>query len=246
MNGYGQQYGRALATARRRARLSGRKLSPEVTAGITRGFAESASGRLVRAKGIELQERGLTQRKELHGETLAAQKGMQAAGFEHAAGMQATQLAQMKSQFEAGQTLTREQMAISKTQWEKTYGLELTAEERAKWKFSRKKTTDPAAICIIITACTSPESYEVEIAREYRDTILDDITLGGYYVLCQIVVPLIHKSRLFKRFIKKFLVDRLIDHAEAVLNYKNQSELMTSNIVTKGFLRFCHLIGLHK
>ena len=100
------------------------------------------------------------------------------------------------------------------------------------------------ADCIIITACTSPDSYEVNIAREYRDNILDKTTLGGYYALCNVTVPLIHKSRLFKRFVKRFLVDRMIDYFEVALNYKNRTEWATSKPITKIFLSMCHLIGL--
>lgn len=97
--------------------------------------------------------------------------------------------------------------------------------------------------CIIISACTSPQSYEVKIAREYRDNILDRVTLGGYYALCELVVPLIDKSRFVKLFTKKFLVDKMIDYFEVILNYKNETHFMTSEIVTKAFLRACHLIG---
>lgn len=97
--------------------------------------------------------------------------------------------------------------------------------------------------CIIISACTSSNSYEVEIAREYRDNILDRVTLGGYYALCNVTVPLIHKSKLFKRFIKRFLVDRMIDYFEVALNYKSRTEFRTSELITKAFLNLCHLIG---
>lgn len=246
MNGYGQQYGRALATARRRARLSGRRLSTQETAGITRGFAETASQRLARAKGIELQERTITQRGELQTEQLAHMKGMQTALFGHQTGLQTRGFEFATGEREAGQTWKTGESALDRAHREQLARQQITSQESiASQQRGLQREPLGHSVCIIITACTSPKSYEVNIAREYRDTILDDITLGGYYALCQIVVPFIQKVVWFRGLVKKILVDRLVDYLEVALNYKNKTELMTSGLISKGFSSFCHAIGRH-
>ena len=47
----------ALMDAKRRARLSGRPISKQETAGIVAGAADSASARVARGKGIAIQEK---------------------------------------------------------------------------------------------------------------------------------------------------------------------------------------------
>ena len=128
-NGFGQQYGRALTTARRRARLSGRSLTSQETAGMTRGLAESASGRLTRAKGLELQERGLAQQATQFGvsmeETRAARgqrqtqfaSTLEESGLNRAerARLQAERLRQQREQTTAMQTWQGEQREAAQT-----------------------------------------------------------------------------------------------------------------------------------
>ena len=97
--------------------------------------------------------------------------------------------------------------------------------------------------CIIISACTSPDSYEVEIARKYRDRYMTLVELTGYYALCPHVVPLIHKYPLFKKIIKRMLVDRLVDYGEWKLGMKERMKYRTSGAVKTMFLGLCRLIG---
>jgi hypothetical protein len=98
--------------------------------------------------------------------------------------------------------------------------------------------------CIIITACTDPHSYEVEISRAFRDTFMDQEELAGYYWLAPKIAPLILKYPWFKRFIKKNLVDRLVDYGEWALGLKIKEPKRLSNIVARSFLELCHTIGL--
>jgi len=97
--------------------------------------------------------------------------------------------------------------------------------------------------CIIISACTSKDSYGVEVAREFRDKYMGTYHLGGYYALAHRIVPLIDKSQFIRLIFKRLLVHRLIDYGEWILGYKPKRELKTSRIVTEGFLSLCATIG---
>lgn len=97
--------------------------------------------------------------------------------------------------------------------------------------------------CIIISACTSPYSYEVNIARQYRDHYLGPITLAGYYALSHKIAPLILKSRAIKALVKNHLVDNLTDYFEWFLGYRTKRQLVRSRFVTKNFLRLCKILG---
>ncbi|MBA7562983.1 hypothetical protein ES708_04636 [subsurface metagenome] len=96
--------------------------------------------------------------------------------------------------------------------------------------------------CIIITACTSPDSYEVNIAREYRDKHLDQVSLRGYYMIAEKVVPVMEKYGWFRKFIKWSLVDSLIAYGKWSLG-KGETSLVAI-IITKIFLGTCKFAGL--
>jgi len=40
-------------------------------------------------------------------------------------------------------------------------------------------------LCVIITACTDPHSYEVRISRKYRDQFMSESQLRGYYMMAE-------------------------------------------------------------
>jgi hypothetical protein len=98
-------------------------------------------------------------------------------------------------------------------------------------------------LCIIISACTSRNSYEVNITRQFRDRYMDEEELTGYYTLCIVVVPFIKKYPLFKRIVRKVLVDRLVDYGEWRLDMKQDMKDATSGVVKKMFLGLCRHIG---
>jgi len=103
--------------------------------------------------------------------------------------------------------------------------------------------------CIIITAATSPDSYEVQVAREYRDWFLSPSTLRGYYIIAERVVPLMSKYRSVKKLIKRHLVDNLITYARWQLGSWGIDEQMprpsnTAICITNAFLFLCDVIGL--
>lgn len=97
--------------------------------------------------------------------------------------------------------------------------------------------------CIIVTACTNRHSYEVEIAREYRDAFMDADQLRGYYALAEQIVPRIEDSDRLRKFFKKYLVNRLVDYGEYKLGKKDRKPEVMSCIVSKGFLGACKMIG---
>jgi len=97
--------------------------------------------------------------------------------------------------------------------------------------------------CIIVTTCTSPNSYGVQIAREYRDKFLNSVTLRGYYMLADRLVPQIENSIQLKHRIREILVDKLIDYAEVELGKKDKLQYKDSEQVTKEFISVCNYLG---
>lgn len=98
--------------------------------------------------------------------------------------------------------------------------------------------------CIIITACTDRNSYEVEIARKYRDKFLDKDQLRGYYYLAEKIVPILERSEKAKKFCKKWLVDKLVDYGEKRLGKRQRPAQLMSIITAKGFLATIKIVGL--
>ncbi len=97
--------------------------------------------------------------------------------------------------------------------------------------------------CIIVTACTSPDSDEVNITREYRDRFLDQDQLSGYYRLASIYVPQIRKRVWLKKATKRFLVDRLVAYGKVKLGKPQAKATMIDEIISKAFLTAIKIIG---
>jgi hypothetical protein len=97
--------------------------------------------------------------------------------------------------------------------------------------------------CIIITACTSEDSQEVNIARKYRDGHMDRMELRGYYMIADRVVPKMERSKRFKRFVKWFLVDGIIDYCAYAVGDKADLPGRWSAFITKAFLSLCAYKG---
>lgn len=97
--------------------------------------------------------------------------------------------------------------------------------------------------CIIITACTDSHSPEVETAREYRDKFLDAESLRGYYKLAERIVPRIESNGKIKQFIKKHLVDSLVEYGSSKLGKTDTKPCMKSRIISKCFLGLIKAIG---
>lgn len=99
-----------------------------------------------------------------------------------------------------------------------------------------------AESCIIVTACTDRNSYEVEITRQYRDKFLTGTQLRGYYILAEKLVPTLENNEKIRNFTKKYLVDKLIDYGELKLGLVDKCKL-SSRIVSNLFLGLIKTIG---
>jgi hypothetical protein len=97
--------------------------------------------------------------------------------------------------------------------------------------------------CIIVTACTAEDSPQVDITREYRDKVLDTVTLAGYYQVAALVVPLIKRFRVVKWIMRAGLVERIVDYCAYALGKREARQYRTSKFVTENFLGFCHIVG---
>ncbi len=100
-------------------------------------------------------------------------------------------------------------------------------------------------VCIIVTACTAPDSPEVNIAREYRDRHLSPEQRRGYYMIAEKVVPLINRFPFVKRLVKRFLVDNLIAYGRCALG-KGPMPGIAAFLITRVFLWLCKTAGQRK
>jgi len=109
--------------------------------------------------------------------------------------------------------------------------------------------TEGEGACMIVTACTGRESYEVNVAREYRDRFVGAATLRGYYMIAETIVPLMNRWKLLRRLVKRTLVDPLIDHASWALSADDHGVVSErppnryTEKVTHVFLKVCHFLG---
>lgn len=97
--------------------------------------------------------------------------------------------------------------------------------------------------CIIVTACTDRDSYEVNITRQYRDKFLSQSSLRGYYCLAEKIVPILKRNDALRRTVKTWLVDRLVDYGEYRLGLKKKRPRLLSYAVATAFLATIKVIG---
>ena len=97
--------------------------------------------------------------------------------------------------------------------------------------------------CIIITACTSDKSPEVEIARAYRDKYLKATDLRGYYMLAEKLVPKMEARPWLKELIGCILVKPLIAYGKHALGKTTIKPAIYARIITRTFLLLIKLIG---
>ena len=214
----------ALSGYRRKAQLEGRPLSQQEISGVAAGYSEQASEKLGRQRALELEkERVDTQKSQFEKRMAQDRKDRKAAE-------------ESSKRSTAASGATSGAMLGYMTAGTAVGGVYGALIGGILGLVSSK--------CIIISAFTSKDSYEVEIAREFRDKYMSPYHLGGYYALAHRIAPLIDKSHFIKLIFKKFLVDRLVDYGEWILEYKPKRQLRTSRIVTEGFLSLCAAIGM--
>lgn len=227
----------SLQEARRRAGLTGRNLSKAETEGIVGGYYAGAAERLAAKKALSLQKRG----QDITFEGLKSTERMKGADIELAR----QQLQSAEDMFKAGliskEALEQKRMDVDVQIARMTGKTQEKAIESTGGLFGGGGKLGLG--CIIITACTSPISYEVDIARQYRDCVLDAVTLGGYYALSHRVAPYIYKYKLIKTVVKRVLVDRMIDRFEWYFQLRERHRYRTSKFVTHRFLDLCRAIG---
>ncbi|MCK9276381.1 MAG: hypothetical protein M0P57_14985 [Syntrophales bacterium] len=247
----------ALMEAKRRAQLQGRPLAKQEAAGIAEGYAESATDRLTKAKQMALQEQELAQQGTQFDQRLAEEKVQ----FEQSQAQQESQYARTLEQSEKALQWEKEAADDAAEQQARTNMISATAAGAGIGAYAAAGTAVGGPVgaaigagiglvvglftnkdCIIVTACTSPDSYEVDIARKYRDTYLDETTLTGYYLIAPSIAKVIEEVKPFKWLVKKILVDRLIDYGESALGIKPM-KFITSPLVTGLFLGMCYKIG---
>lgn len=234
----------ALTEVKRKSKLMGRPPSRREVSAVSEGYFAGASERLARQKQFELQERELSQSKEL----AEKQLGLQREQFE----------AEKEAAAEAKARATRQSIMGAAGAGIGAYMAAGTAVGGPAGAAIGLAFGMAVGGCIIVSACTSRYSYETDITRQVRDQYLGPITLSGYYALGGLVVPWIKKSPLIKKIVKKWLVDRLIDYGECLLGYKQKTQWIdskgnsfmivkpkyrTSKIVTEIFLGLCYGIG---
>lgn len=212
----------ALSTMRRRAQLSGRPLTKQESAGAVAGMAETASDRLYRGRMADLEQQRVDMAKQRDDRQyrLAKKQGKRdsTASTLATAGTGAAIGA-----YAGGPVGAAVGGAV---------GLVVGVASKA---------------CIIISACTDPQSYEVEVSRIYRDNCMSNFELIGYYTIAPRVAGMIHKNRNFKRLVKSQLVDRLVDYAEWLFGIKPKMKSpFISRVVTRAFLGLCRTVGKHQ
>lgn len=208
-----------LSNLRRKAQLSGRPLSKQETAGVVSGYADVASERLARGRQLDIQE------KSEERQYRTARKQMKR-------DRRTEDVASVGGGAAIGAHFGSAAGGIGAVP-----GAVVGGVIGGVVSIIKKN-------CIIITACTDPNSYEVNVSRIYRDNFMGYNELTGYYRLAVCLVPFIRKYPLIKRLTKHYLVDRLVDYGEVSIGVKTQmARPMISTIVTKGFLGLCSIIG---
>lgn len=99
--------------------------------------------------------------------------------------------------------------------------------------------------CMIVSACMGRESYDVDIARAYRNRFVDRVTLRGYYMIAEWIVPWMECSPGLKRLVRCGLVKPLIDYALWKLSHDpdiSEPHFYTRS-VSRWFMRLCRRMG---
>jgi hypothetical protein len=127
-----------LMAAKQRARLQGRPISQQETAGIAQGQAESAADRTTKAKSLELQEQSIANQQSQFAEQLAAQKLQYASSYALSERGQVASEKQFAAQLAAEKENLTTQLTAAKEQWTADYAIkekalteEITSNQRS-------------------------------------------------------------------------------------------------------------------
>lgn len=219
-----------LAVARRRAQAAGRPLSTRETESIAKGFS-------AQDRGLALQAKSLKQQQSQFAEQLALQRKEQDALIEAGKGSVGGAVAKTGTGVLAGAYAGGQIGAaggpIGAVGGAIIGGIAGLASEAGKG-------------CMIVTACTHPDSYEVGVTRAYRNHMLGPITKAGYYVIAPLIANMVKKYRPVKFLVKKLIVDRLVDYGEYTMGWKDNLKYKSSKYTTATFLGMCRALGEFK
>ena len=228
----------------RSARLSGRAQTPlEVSAPYV-ALAETAGERFRTGKSVELQEKGLEQQGSQFGEQLSFEKTKQTEN-----------LALERERLAEARRAEEERIRVENAKLQEMQDARKAEEEAARQAIERdtpstlERIFDPAGLftpggwCIVISACTDPYSYEVNLARKFRNRFMGPETLTGYYALASILAPWIDKFKAIRWLVYRLLVKRLVDYGQWIIEGKHDTERFLSKTISKGFLGLCKWIG---
>ena len=243
---------------RRKSRLSGRPQTQAEVAAPYEALATTAGQRLAAQKQMQQQDRGLDIEEGLGERRLdiAAEQNQTQADLER------QRLAEMRRQAEESMALQRKQMraqmdaaaqareAAEKQQTMQlaTVGAGLAVGAISEWGSDIAKGVGSmfskvTGGCLVVSACEGRESYEVDVTRAFRDTLMDAYSLTGYYVLAPFVSALEERFEWFRRVVKGCLVNHLIDYGEWVLGVKPHRERRGSKTISRAFLWTIRALG---
>jgi len=100
-----------------------------------------------------------------------------------------------------------------------------------------------AGLCILATACYGERSDEVNFFRLFRDYVLPQKVIRGYYVFSDVILPLM-KFRPVKRLVREMIVNPLVRAGRRMIFHQphNVKTIFDSG-VTVGWLIFWKILG---
>lgn len=208
-----------LMNMRRKAQSQGRPLSQQETAGAVAGQAEDANVRLSRNKNLEIQEGRLEMERQRQHDLKSAAKDAESRDRRSSA---------VSGAVSGGFIGYGSGMAMGGPAGAIIGGA-------LGWLTSS---------CVIITACTDPYSYEVNVSRLYRDKYMNLDELSGYYRIAKVVVPILNKVPILRRMTKRLLVMPMVDYGEWFMHMKPKIKHKISAYITLGFLGLCEYAGI--
>ncbi len=236
---------------------------PAVTEGVSTGVTGTATGIGMNATGDAGSLAGVTA-ESLGGTSIAgsvpagaslggaASAGMAAAPWA-AAGYAAAKLGGAALEKATGEGESNVGSQFARTVQDPMAGIgrpwlkEMGVLEKHPWVKDAMNILNPIGFvedkagCIIVTACTDRNSPEVELTREYRDRFLNPDQLRGYYIIAETILPYVKKHKIF---VKRILVDNLIEYGRYALDKTSDKPSLKSRIITRTFLCLCKAVGM--
>jgi len=107
----------------------------------------------------------------------------------------------------------------------------------------------PSSGCIIVTACCGGRNHPMLVPfRAYRDEFMSPTVLRGYYILADLIVPLMEKCGWFKELIFVYLVKNLLLYVDREIRkgkfaYKATYSFLRACMIALLFREVCRGLG---